>query len=153
MSTQPPLILVNGEIRRFQVGDVLQDPLTTRSFNDILAFANGEAGALAIGDVCYKSGSAFLKAKANAAATCSGILWVSLQTPSGGGGSGLFQMSGFLGGLSGLVTDAAYYLSPTTAGAMTITVPTTAGHYIIKLGIALSTTSFFFDIKRPILLA
>lgn len=153
MATQPPLILYTGEIRRFQAGDVLQDPLTSRSFNDIQTFANGEAGALAIGDICYVSGSSVLKAKADAAATCSGILWISLQTPSGGGGVGLFQMAGFLLGLSGLVTNTAYYLSPTTAGAMTTTVPTTASHFIIKLGISTGTTSFFFKIERPIKLA
>lgn len=152
-ATKPPLILEVGEVRQFQAGDVLLDPLRSRAFNDIHFFANGEAGALAVGNICYQITGGVKKAQANAAATCGGILWISLQTPSGGGGSGLFQMSGFMDGLSGLTTGATYYLSPITSGGMTTTVPTTAGHYIIKLGIALSTTSFFFKIERPILLA
>jgi hypothetical protein len=50
------------------------------------------------------------------------------------------------GGLSGLTSAQVYFLSPTTAGALTATEPSTAGQISKPLLIADSATSgFFFD--------
>ena len=57
-----------------------------------------------------------------------------------------------LSGLTGLTAGATYYLSAATAGAMTVTPPSTVGQYVVRLGKALSTTEFEIRIERPVLL-
>lgn len=49
---------------------------------------------------------------------------------------------GLLGGFTGLTTDSAYYLSPTTPGGITVTPPTDA----IRVGTAMSPTQLFVRI-------
>jgi len=68
------------------------------------------------------------------------------------GTTGVYQIAGVLAGLSGLTAGSVYYLSQTTAGAMTTTAPSTVGQYVVRLGIAISTTEFLIRIERPILL-
>lgn len=41
---------------------------------------------------------------------------------------------------TGLTAGATYYVSPTTAGAITTTIPATSGQYIQRIGVAQSTT-------------
>jgi len=48
--------------------------------------------------------------------------------------------SGTITGLSGL-TVGVQYLSDATAGAFTATAPSTSGHYIQRVGVALDTTT------------
>jgi hypothetical protein len=53
---------------------------------------------------------------------------------------------GYLSGLSGLVAGTRYYLSPTIAGTLTATKPTTATQVVLPLLDADSaTTGYFFD--------
>lgn len=54
-------------------------------------------------------------------------------------------------GLTGLTVGAAYVLG--TAGAPTVTVPTTAGQIVQPVGIAISTTSLNFNPGTPITIA
>jgi hypothetical protein len=51
-----------------------------------------------------------------------------------------------------LTFNTPYYLSPTTAGLMTSTVPTTVGQVVAQIGVAISTTELLVKITTPILL-
>lgn len=153
MANKIPIVCSAGELEQLRSTDVLVDPLLQLPYAiDQVSFSNAEAGNLILGDICYYFGSGQVKkAKADAAATCSGILWVCLETIASAG-TGRFKFFGSVNGLA-VSNGAVYYLSPTTAGVMTVTVPTTAGHYIVKLGIATSLTGMIFKIERPILLS
>jgi len=59
---------------------------------------------------------------------------------------------GYIDGLAGLVAGTVYYLSPTVAGALTGTEPTTVGQVSRPLLIALSATTGFFFNWRSILI-
>jgi len=62
------------------------------------------------------------------------------------------QWDGVTGGSGGLVRDTIYYLSSATAGLITSTAPTTIGHVVVPIGIALSTTKMKILDKTNILL-
>jgi hypothetical protein len=55
--------------------------------------------------------------------------------------------------LSSLTLGATYYLSGSTAGGVTSTAPTTAGHIAQELGVADSTTELLVEIQRTITVA
>ena len=46
-----------------------------------------------------------------------------------------------------------FFLSPTTPGLLTKTVPTTPGQYVVRVGEAANTTQLIVRIKQPFLLA
>lgn len=52
----------------------------------------------------------------------------------------------------GLTANAIYYLSPTVAGGITTTAPSTSGQYVVPVGIALSSTQLMFNPQPSILL-
>jgi hypothetical protein len=60
---------------------------------------------------------------------------------------------GTITGLSSLTIGARYYLSGSTAGAITTTAPTTAGHIVQYIGYAISATELVFEPSDPIVLA
>lgn len=60
---------------------------------------------------------------------------------------------GTITGLSGLTIGARYYLSGSSAGAVTTTAPTTAGYIVQYIGYAISTTELVFEPSDPIVLA
>ena len=49
--------------------------------------------------------------------------------------------SGYVTGLTGFVTNSTYFVSPTVAGALTFTSPTTVGHLVKPMFVANSATS------------
>jgi len=55
--------------------------------------------------------------------------------------------------LSGLDAGDLYFLSPTTAGAITLTPPSTAGQAVVRLGEAATATDFAIQIEPPIKLS
>jgi len=55
--------------------------------------------------------------------------------------------------MTGLDAGDLYYLSPTTAGAMTTTPPSTGGQAVVRLGEASTTTKFAVQVEPPILLS
>jgi|SRR5579885_2140746 len=148
MATRKPIVLVNGQLQQLQSGDTLSGPFAE---NDTISLTNGDAGSHAIGDIVYISAAdTAKKAKADAGAT---VPAVAVATGTiGNGASGTYQTSGILSGLSGLTAGAVYFLSDATAGAMTTTAPTTAGHYVQKLGVAISATEFMIDIDLDYIL-
>jgi|TARA_R100001460_G_scaffold515_2_gene2557 hypothetical protein len=54
--------------------------------------------------------------------------------------------------LSGLDAGDLYFLSPTTAGAITLTPPSSAGQAVTRVGEAATTTQFATHIEPPVLL-
>jgi hypothetical protein len=52
----------------------------------------------------------------------------------------------------GLTANTIYYLSPTVAGGITATAPSTPGQYIVPVGLALSSTQLMFNPQSSILL-
>lgn len=148
MALRKPLVLVGGEIQQLQAGDTL-DAVVAETEQQ--AYTNGDAGNHVLGDVVYLSATDTVKkAIANAVGTKDAIAFATATIANGV--SGNYQTGGTLAGLVGLTAGAVYYLSPTTAGQMTPTPPTTIGQYVVRLGIATSTTEFLIDPERPILL-
>lgn len=148
MAVKKALALYGGEIAQLQAGDTLQGPFGEV---DIIALTNGDSGAHALGDVVYISANdTGKKAKADAGATKNAIAFATAAISAAASGS--YQTSGILAGLTGLVADTVYYLSAATAGLMTPTAPSTVGQYVVRLGIAISTTELEIQIGRPILL-
>jgi hypothetical protein len=147
MATRKPLVLVGGEIQQLQAGDTIGATSDTGQ----ASLTNSDPAATAIGDVCYIFGAdAVKKAKADAAGTAQGLC-IALAVISSAS-AGMFQFNGIVTGLSGLTAGATYYLSDATAGLLTTTPPSTLGHYVVRLGIALSTTEFNLRPERFILL-
>jgi len=62
-------------------------------------------------------------------------------------------LSGDITGLTSLTPGVSYYLSGSSAGAVTSTAPTTSGHISQEIGIAVSATSIAFEQQQPITLA
>ena len=54
--------------------------------------------------------------------------------------------------MSGLDAGDLYYLSPSTAGAITTTAPSGSGQAVTRLGEAATTTDFSIQVEPPILL-
>ena len=52
--------------------------------------------------------------------------------------------------ITGLDAGDLFFLSPSTAGAITLTPPSTAGQAVVRLGEASSATSFAIQIEPPI---
>ncbi|MCK5020354.1 MAG: hypothetical protein KAS32_25175 [Candidatus Peribacteraceae bacterium] len=103
---------------------------------------SGEEGeALGINQWAYLkvSDGLWYLAKADAEATCSSTIGVKTAT-------GIFQIDGPLT-LTGL-TAGQYFLSPTTAGAMTSITPDTNGQFIRKVGDAGDATEFIVDVDE-----
>lgn len=61
--------------------------------------------------------------------------------------SGDIKFTGVKSGFTGLTAGSVYYLSITTAGGYQSTIPTAVGNFIIRLGIATSTTDMLIGIK------
>ena len=55
--------------------------------------------------------------------------------------------------MTGLDAGDHYFLSASSAGAITTTAPTGAGNYVVRLGEATSTTEFAIQLEPPILLS
>ncbi len=148
MAVRKALVLVGGEIQQLQAADSLGGPVAEVA---MLTLTNDDSGNHVLGDVVYiDAADGVKKAKADAAATAKAFAFATATITNGATGS--YQTDGILAGLTGLTAGAAYYLSATTAGAMTSTAPSTVGQYVTRLGRAISTTEFEISIEREILL-
>ena len=106
---------------------------------------------LAVGDVVRISGaSTYAKAQADSAANAEAVGIVSAVS---GADDFEIRYSGRVTGLSGLTAGTVYFLSPSAAGALTATEPTTNGQVSKPLLLADSTTSGWFVLFRGELLA
>lgn len=148
MAVRKPIVLVARVLQQLQAADTLSGPFAEMEQQN---WTNGDAGSHTIGQVVYISAADTVKkAQANAAATVQAI---GLATATiANGAVGAYQTAGTLAGLSGLTAGAVYYLDPSTAGATSVTAPSTVGQYVVRIGIAVSTTEMMIDIQEPILL-
>jgi hypothetical protein len=148
MASRKPLVQVGGEIQQLQAGDTLTGPFAD---TEQVSLTNDDVGSHVLGDVVYiDAADGAKKAKADAAATSKAIAFATATVTAGSSGS--YQTSGVLAGLAGLTAGSTYYLSAATAGAMSVTAPSTVSQYVVKLGIAISATELMIDIEPRILL-
>jgi hypothetical protein len=161
VALRKPLVLVAGQLQQLQAGDTLDAP---QSGGDQMVLTNGEAGVVVIGAPVYMFGNdSFKKAQANASATKDVIGLVAKSPSIAGSATGPVTVGGPLtattaewdavaGTTGGLTANTRYYLDPATSAKITATAPSTAGQYVVEVGLALSTTELKVDIKQPVLL-
>lgn len=147
----------DGLLQQLQAGDTVAGTTDTGQIGGQVAGA-----ALIAGQAVYTSANdAINKAQANAAGTKDvfGVTTTAIASTA----AGIVQVNGNVvlttvqwdavtGQTGGLTFGGRYFLSPTTAGLLTITPPTTAGQYLVQVGRAISSTEFVVDPRDPILL-
>lgn len=155
MAVQKPLVIINGQIQQIPSGDTLS---AASSEVDVVSKTNDNAGAITIGTPVYvKANGAVDKANSAAAGTAK-VLGLVKDASISASGAGFIQTDGVLaattgawdtvtGGSGGLTAGSIYYLS-TTAGQLTTTAPSGAGQYVMKVGLAISTTEMEIDTDR-----
>ena len=160
MAQRKPLVMVNGQVQQLQSGDTL-DAVTTEV--DLVSRTNNNAGSIVIGAPVYPDGNGTVdEAQANASGTVQ-VLGLVQDTSIAAAASGYIITDGILtattgqwdavaGTTGGLTAGTVYYLDPSTAGMITATAPTTVGQYVVRLGVALSTTELEISIQQPVLL-
>ena len=158
MALRKPLVIVDGAIQQLQAGDSLD---AAASEVDVVARTNDNAGAIVIGQPVYPSAAGAVDlAQADAIGTAQ-VLGLVSSTSITSAASGNIQTDGVLsattgqwdavaGTTGGLTAGAVYYLDPDTAGMLTATAPTAAGDYVIRVGLALSTTELEISVQPPI---
>jgi hypothetical protein len=98
-----------------------------------------------VGNILYLSGTTYTKAIATAANTAEVVGMVSRVVDTN---TFEITLSGEVTGLTSLTAGEVYFLSTSSAGAMTVTEPTTIGYVSVPLGVASSTTTFYVAPKR-----
>jgi hypothetical protein len=97
-----------------------------------------------VGDVVRMSGLTAIKAQADVVAN-SGAIGIVEAKP--GATSADIRFAGLSGSLYvGLDTSKDYFLDPSTPGGITTTVPTGAGHVVLRIGRPLTTTELVVNI-------
>lgn len=153
MADYKPVVLVDGEFEVLQAGNTLIEPLNLSPYVFDYFLINDELTTINAGEAVYISGSParMKRAKADDINTANVVGILIQTTPSLQ--TGVVRSFGVIAiptiGAAGLII----YLSPTTAGAITTTAPTTSNQFIVRLGISGSTTDFWINIQPPILLA
>lgn len=148
MALYKPLVrLTNGQISQLPPGDTLEAPSTEV---DIITLANAEASPVSPTKAVYKTGTTnqFMLAIATTAASAK-VIGFTKETIANGT-SGFVQTDGVIGGFVGLVPGTEYFLSPTVAGEITATPPSTLGQYSAKVGTAVSSTELEISISLTI---
>ena len=157
MAIKIPLVLGDdGGIERLQDGDEIEAGLSEQRFDA----TNANAGAITQGQPVYISGDMVVDlAQADAKATANVIGLVrdeTIATTEIGAilTDGVLEVADWTAvtGTEFLTVGNEYFLSPTTAGALTTTVPEIAGQVNAYIGRAISTTALEISIARPILL-
>lgn len=157
MATRKPIVLgSDGRFQQLQAGDTLGISSETGQVE-----MTATQAVIAGGPVYVDGADSFDLARANATGT-SRVIGLAV-TGIAGAATGTVQANGVLslttaewdavfGTAGGLTPNATYYLDPSTAGLGTGTCPTTVGHLVVILGVALSTTEFLIDVSEPVLL-
>jgi hypothetical protein len=154
MGLKKPLVLTSGQIEQLQSTDYI-------SALQIPQFTNGNAGSIVIGAPVYSSANNTVdKAKADAVGTANviGLVYDASIAAAGSGGvllDGVLtattgQWDAVAGTTGGLTKDVIYYLSAGTAGLLTSTAPSSAGQFVVAVGIGLSTTDMKIEIQPRI---
>lgn len=154
MAIKKPLVLNSGEIEQLQSGDSLSEV-------DLLQQINGNAGAIVIGTPVYSSANGTVdKARADVVATVNVIGLVADTSIASAGTGGIItngvltastgQWDAVASTSGGLTRNVIYYLSAATAGLLVSTAPSVAGQFVVRVGIAISTTELLIGIERRI---
>ena len=106
---------------------------------------NQTTHGFSVGDIAYYNGTAWSKAKADADSTSEVLGVVSAVADAN---NFTVKTLGYISGLSGLTAGTTYYLSAATAGLLTATEPTTAGHVSKPVLVATSTTEGYIIHSR-----
>jgi len=154
MATQEPLVLISGQVQRLPSGDDINGAVS----NPAITLTNENAGAITVGQPVYSSsaGSAD-EARANAIGT-SRVIGLVQDASIAAAASGVIQYAGKLLsadwtaviGSTNLVAGTVYFLDPSNPGQLVSTAPDTSGQYLVRVGIALSTTELLIEIDRPV---
>jgi hypothetical protein len=119
-------------------GDVgATGPTGTVLFKVITQTAHGLTG----GDVVRYTGSEYTKAKSDSAQNAE-VVGIVAQVI--GNDEFILSLGGYLAVFTGLVSGVVYFLSNSTAGALTATAPSTPGHISKPILIAVSNTAGYF---------
>lgn len=160
MASRKPLVIVSGQVQQLQAGDTLDASVTEV---DVVSKTNDNAGSIVIGTPVYvKANGNVDKGRANASGTVQ-LLGLVKDTSISAAASGIIQTDGVLaattgqwdavtGGSGGLTAGSVYYLDPSTAGLLTATAPSTTSQYVVRVGLAISTTELDISVDAPILL-
>lgn len=98
-----------------------------------------------VGDVLYINGGNYAKAQADTAVKAEVVGMVSRVIDSS---TFELTLNGEVSGLTGLTMGEAYFLSASTAGAITATEPSVVGQISLPVGVASSTTTLYVAPKR-----
>ncbi len=153
MAVKKAIVITNGQLEQLQTGDRLD-------LGNIITKTNNSGGAMVIGNAVYINGANALLARANAQSTIR-VAGLVINTSVADGNPADILTDGILtattgqwdaitGQVGGLTVGADYFLSAATAGLLTITAPTTAGEFVLRVGHALSATEFEIEIQQPI---
>ena len=111
------------------------------SGNSLVSTITQTTHGFSVGDVVYFNGTIYVKAKTDVVTTSDAVGIVSIVTDAN---TFTLTLSGYVSGLSGLTAGTVYFLSDTSAGALTATEPVTVNHVSKPLFVANSTTSGYF---------
>lgn len=161
MALKMPLVLYSGRVSQLQAGDTISGGGSGGTTT--LGLMNGNAGALVIGTPVYVMGNDEVdKARANAVGTVDVIGVVQDVTVASGGTANVLlvgvlsattaQWDAVTGGTGGLLANQRYWLSPTTAGMLTITPSATVGQYLVPVGLGVSTTELLLFLGEVVAL-
>lgn len=152
MAIKKPLVLTGGELEQLQPGDSLAPSPNS------LQLQCWETGGVTIGAPASLMGAdAFGKAAATDRPHVIGLAAEAIAENA----SGAIQTNGKLsattaewdaitGGTDGLVATTTYYLSDSDYGKLVDTPPTTAGNYVVRVGVAVNATDLQLMLSRPI---
>jgi len=147
-----PLVITAGQLEQLQSGDVLAPIPTT------LELINGENFSILPGNPVFIDTANTAK-YANAEDNKDAIALCTEEVLSSA--SGIFQVDGILslitgqwdavtGATGGLTPGAVYFLDDIDVARITKVAPTTTGHYIVRVGIAINSTDLKIAIGTPI---
>lgn len=157
MAVRKPLVIDSGLIQQLQSGDQVEGGL------DDSSYTNGEASSISICQAVYVSGADTVQLAQADSVSTSKVIGLVFDSSISSSASGRIQRSGTVeattgewdavtGGAGGLSSGSEYYLSPSTAGGLTATAPSTVGQVVAPIGIAKSTTELELNIKSTVLL-
>jgi len=127
-----------------------------RDFTDqdeLLGIINVQSGeAIALYDVVYISGGDTVSLANSTNISTSYAIGLALDVAASAGVNIRVALSGHVikNVLVGATAGTVYYLDPANPGKLTTVVPTTAGEYIVKVGIAKNATDLILMISDPI---
>ena len=156
MTNKKPLVYgSDGRIQQLQSGDTLQVPTSEVS---IFTLTNANAGSITQCQAVYITSNDHVDlAKASALGTekVYGLVFYASISSSASGSIQTGNVAtatttvwqAVTDGGGGLTEGVLYFLSDTTAGNITSTVPSTTGHYSCPVGFAISTTELELHIN------